>query len=102
MPVTRQDLRNRFGFHSKSRDNNAGEHEVVRQGCYLLAEQLIEVVPDGRELALALTNLEQVMMWSNAGVARQDGQPDPTGGRKSTTTTLPGGRTMSDRELPEQ
>jgi len=30
-----------------------------------------DVVPDGREMSLAITNLEQVMFWANAALARQ-------------------------------
>jgi hypothetical protein len=28
-------------------------------------------LPEGREKALAVTHLEEVMMWSNAAIARQ-------------------------------
>lgn len=28
------------------------------------------LVPDGREKSLALTHLEETVMWANAGVAR--------------------------------
>jgi hypothetical protein len=31
------------------------------------------MVPEGREKALALTNLEQVMFWANAAIAREGG-----------------------------
>jgi hypothetical protein len=42
----------------------------VRQRAFLLARTLTEMCPEGRELSLALTNLEQVMFWANAGIAR--------------------------------
>lgn len=35
-----------------------------------LAHWIIDNVPEGREQSLALTNLEQVSMWSKAGIAR--------------------------------
>lgn len=36
-----------------------------------LAVDLIDLCPEGRELALALTNLEQVGFWSTASIARE-------------------------------
>ena len=36
-----------------------------------LAHVLNELVPDSREKSLAITHLEEVMMWSNAAIARQ-------------------------------
>jgi hypothetical protein len=81
------DLRNRFGFHSKSRESHAKEHELIRQGCYVLATQLQAIVPNSRELALVLTHLEEVMFWANAGVARQDGEPDLLSAENPSTTT---------------
>lgn len=34
------------------------------------------VDPDGREKTLAFTALEEVMMWSNAAIARHVPEPD--------------------------
>ncbi|WP_326491674.1 Acb2/Tad1 domain-containing protein [Rhodococcus sp. DMF-1] len=51
--------------------DRAAEHEKVREGCKALAHFLDELLPGGREKSLALTNLEQTMMWANAAVARQ-------------------------------
>jgi hypothetical protein len=34
------------------------------------ASLIVERVPGGREQALALTKLEEVVMWANAGIAR--------------------------------
>jgi hypothetical protein len=42
----------------------------VRDGCKFLADIINEFAPDGREKSLALTNLEQVMFWANAAIAR--------------------------------
>jgi len=35
--------------------------------------ELNEIIPDGREKSLAITHLEEVMFWSNAGLARSGG-----------------------------
>lgn len=34
------------------------------------ASTIIDIVPDGREKSMALTKLEEVMFWANAGIAR--------------------------------
>lgn len=34
------------------------------------AKEIAELVPASREQSLALTNLEQTVMWVNAGIAR--------------------------------
>ena len=63
------DLDNRFDYHPADPDT-ALLHQGVRQECKRLAEHLEVLVPPGRELSVALTNLEQVLFWANAGIAR--------------------------------
>lgn len=67
------DLDNRFRFHPADTAEKQERHETVRRACRELARELDELVPDGRELSLAITNLEQTMMWANAGIARANG-----------------------------
>jgi hypothetical protein len=65
-----EDLMNRFGYHPPKDDDTRGRHELVR-ACFLgAATMLVDSVPPGRELALAITALEEAMMWANAGIAR--------------------------------
>lgn len=47
------------------------QHSVVRTWCNSLANTLVDTCPEGRELSLALTNLEQVMFWANAAISRE-------------------------------
>ena len=65
------DLSNRFAFHPAAAER-ADTHEQVRDACASLAHRLNELVPEGREKSLAITSLEQTMMWANAGIARAD------------------------------
>lgn len=74
--MTLDDLENRFSFHPAVKEETKDAHEAVRGHCHDLARQLNHLVPEGREKALAITKLEEVMMWANAGIARS---PQHTG-----------------------
>ena len=69
------DIAHRFDFHPATTAEKRGEHGSVREACKSLALFLDENVPDGREKALALTNLEQAMFWANAAIARSKENP---------------------------
>lgn len=66
------DLENRFNFHPASDLDTQEKHENIRGYCKDLAYFIKNTVPAGREQSLALTKLEEVMMWANAGIARHD------------------------------
>lgn len=68
-PIDQADLDNRFRFHPAT-DVTGPLHEMARERCLELAEWLVATVPPGRELSTAVTKLEEVMMWANAGIAR--------------------------------
>lgn len=65
-----EDIENRFAYHPPRTTDKVRAHENVRGLCWDLAAALNELLPDGREKALAITHLEEVMMWSNAAIAR--------------------------------
>ncbi len=65
------EIDNRFDFHPPTSDERANAHRQMRDLCGVLAEGLNALLPEGREKALAITNLEQVMFWGNAAIARQ-------------------------------
>jgi hypothetical protein len=65
------DIENRFNFHAATTDEKRDAHTSVRQGARRLADDLNEQLPEGREKALAITKLEEVMFWANAALARQ-------------------------------
>lgn len=70
MMIDQNDLDHRFSLQPANTDTKRATHEAVRSACGNLAFQLNELVPDGREKSLAITNLEQAMFWANAGIAR--------------------------------
>lgn len=67
--MANSDLQNRFTFHPAS-VSQAALYESVREKALEFALWLDENAPDSRELSLALTNLDQVVFWSNAAIAR--------------------------------
>ena len=66
------DIENRFAFHAAPDQEKCDAHTSVRQTCHALAKFLNEKLPEGREKALAITHLEEVMFWSNAALARNN------------------------------
>lgn len=66
-----EDLQNRFGYHPATDENGHGaKHDDVRRWCFLLARDLHNLLPEGREKATTFTKLEEAMFWANAAIAR--------------------------------
>lgn len=59
---------NRMGYH-KATGGTVPLHRELRQDFIHVAEMVIRKVPAGRERSLALTSLQEALMWANAGVA---------------------------------
>ncbi|KLI04518.1 MULTISPECIES: Acb2/Tad1 domain-containing protein [Mycolicibacterium] len=66
------DLVHRFAYHRPDTEK-VKAHEDVRARCGDLAHHLDHVLSGGREKALAITKLEEVMFWANAAIARSKG-----------------------------
>ena len=64
-----QDIENRFTYH-KPTDDKAKIYPILRDKAKELAYLIESNVPNGREKSCALTKLEEVIMWANAGVSR--------------------------------
>jgi hypothetical protein len=70
------DLENRFTYHPPQPDQVA-KYTNIRKTAYTFANLLNELVPDSREKSLAITHLEETVMWANAAIARSgDEQAD--------------------------
>lgn len=63
------DIKNRFTFHPAT-PTTATKYESMRAKALELAAWMDENAPESRELSLALTNLDQAVMWFNASIAR--------------------------------
>lgn len=60
-----------FRYHPPHSDQLA-RYVVIREAGATLADLMVHVCPGSRELSLALTNLEQAVMWANAAIARNE------------------------------
>jgi hypothetical protein len=66
-----EELRNRFTYHAP-KEGQPQKYEKIRFNGHNLAEMFNELVPDSREKSLALTKLEEAVMWANAAIARNE------------------------------
>lgn len=65
------DLLNRFQHHPPS-SAIVARHELAREACWKAAVVVKTLTPPSREQSLAITALEEAMMWANAAIARHD------------------------------
>jgi hypothetical protein len=66
-----RDLENRFTHHPPKGDQ-AVRYGQIRSDAKHLAYVIDELAPDSREKSLAITHLEDVVMWANAAIARNE------------------------------
>jgi hypothetical protein len=73
-PVSDQDLAQLekvFTYHAP-KDDQPERYVALRNSARSLAQMIYGLVPPSRERAVALTNLEQVIFWANAAIARNE------------------------------
>lgn len=58
-----------FTYHRPT-EGQPEKYGRLRDTAKAFAYLIDELVPNGREKALAMTKLEEVVMWANAGIAR--------------------------------
>lgn len=68
---TAKQIENNFTYHSP-KDDQPERYEIIRGNARELADVINESCPDSREKSLAITNLEQAVMWANASIARNE------------------------------
>lgn len=66
-----EELEARFTYHAP-RGDQPTRYELIRAMGRNMAELIDGAVPESREKALAMTNLEQAVMWANAAIARRE------------------------------
>ena len=62
-------IENNFKYHAPTGDQQT-KYEALRAKGKELAYLIEESCPPGREKSLAITKLEEAIMWANASVAR--------------------------------
>jgi len=65
------DIDNRFTHHPP-KDDQAARYERLRSIARGLAYDINRECPESREKSLALTHLEETVMWANAAIARNE------------------------------
>lgn len=62
-------IENDFTYHAPTGDQPQ-RYEKIRADGKALALTLVNLCPDTRERSLALTKIEEAVMWANAAIAR--------------------------------
>ena len=62
-------LENNFRYHAP-KEGQSEKYEALREKAKELAYLIEEVCPNSREKAVAMTQLETAVFWSNAAIAR--------------------------------
>lgn len=74
MPLTpeeQKELETRFQYHSP-RGDQPQRYTTIRAYAAGIAAIIMELCPTSRERSLALTHLDEVVMFANASIARRD------------------------------
>lgn len=66
--MTPGQIANTFTYHAP-KPGQPERYEAIRAKARELATLLAESCPDSREKSVALTNLQQAVMWANASIA---------------------------------
>lgn len=69
MKPTDEELERRATYHAPTPEARMA-HEIVRDTILTAAIRIRDTVPESRELAMALTHLDEAMFCANAGIAR--------------------------------
>ena len=64
------DLITRFTYHAP-KEGQPEKYEAIRNKGFGLAQTIETLCPDSREQSLAITKLEEAVMWANAAIARR-------------------------------
>jgi hypothetical protein len=69
--MTQEQIDNNFSYHAPDERQKA-KYEQIRAEAKGLAYIIQGFCPESREKSLAMTNLEQAVMWANAAIARNE------------------------------
>jgi len=66
-----EQIENAFTYHAH-KDDQPRKYEKIRYIAKAFAMKIDEMCPDSREKSLAMTKLEEAVMWANAAIARNE------------------------------
>jgi glycyl-tRNA synthetase beta subunit len=66
--MTNEQIKEIFTYH-KPFGTQQDRYEKLRNVARVMAQEINEMCPESREKSLALTNLQQAIMWANASIA---------------------------------
>lgn len=69
--ITEDELKKRFTHHPPE-GTQATRYEIIRAKALDLGRAILEHTPSSREQSLALTVLDETVMWANAAIARNE------------------------------
>ena len=69
--MTSEQIENNLSYHPP-KDGQQECYGAIRQEARELAFTIQALCPESREKSLAMTNLEQSVMWANAAIARNE------------------------------
>lgn len=68
--LNREEMKIRFTYHAP-KEGQPEIYKYIRDQAYEMAIMLQELCPQSRELSLAITKLEESVMWANSAIARR-------------------------------
>ena len=71
MSIDADELAIRFTYHPPT-GTQPDRYREIRDTAARFADLIVTSTPTSREQALALTSLEQAVMWANAAIARRE------------------------------
>jgi len=67
----REQVNHNFTYHPPQ-PGQPEKYVQIREAAKSLAHLILDLTPESREQSLAITNLEQVVFWANAAIARNE------------------------------
>lgn len=74
MSLTMEDLDHIFCYHAPTPDQ-VKQYGDIRSAGKFLAQVILQQCPDSRERSIAVTKVQEVVMWANASVALHGNGP---------------------------
>lgn len=66
-----EDVERRFTYHAP-KGNQPSRYDLIRDLGKQMALLVLRETPESREQSLAITKLEEAVMWANAAIARRE------------------------------